>query len=181
MFVQNTTRGCPVHWAQGWPFVFLVFLVWGALAPLQTAGATLPSSLACNRDLPVTQAAPPVAEHAEALTDDPRWSALGLQLMQTPPSVQRRIVLVAPSTEISSARYMSEIGSHVGSGVSTPQSPEISFLHREGATRRCTTCLNTPHLFTPPQWGSMAIWALDCFVSALGKVPSLILLCAMQT
>ena len=72
-----------------------------------------------------------------------------LQLLQTPPSVQYRIVLVTPSTGVSSATYMLELGCHVDSGVSTPQSPidAVSFWSKlcfgAGANTRCLT-MTTP-------------------------------------
>ena len=54
---------------------------------------------------------------------DVMWSDIGLQPMSTPEPRHRRVLFHTPSTDVSSPRYLSDIGSHMDSGGSQPQSP----------------------------------------------------------
>ena len=54
---------------------------------------------------------------------DVMWSDIGLQPMSTPEPRHRRVLFHTPSTDVSSPRYRSDVGSHMDSGGSQPQSP----------------------------------------------------------
>ena len=60
---------------------------------------------------------------------DVMWRDIGLQPMSTPEPRHRRVLFHTPSTDVSSPRYHSDIGSHMDSGGSQPESPMSEDSH----------------------------------------------------
>ena len=74
---------------------------------------------------------------------DVMWRDIGLQPMSTLEPRHRRVLFHTPSTDVISPRYHSDIGSHMDSGGSQPQSPMSEDSQSNGLSRYESCVANT--------------------------------------